>query len=692
MADLSKIPLSRIQDFSDIIDNKQNKLVAGTNITIDNTNPDRPVISSTGGGGAVVGSGRSIGEVFYSQSSLADDNKDALPLFTGDVVSNANTLYPDFYSWVTSHTELQCTTEEYESALTTYGECAKYVIGSGSLRLPLIKNYIKAANTTDGVKNIEAGLPNITGYASPRKDGYGGGGLADGAFWLTSDTASAGHASTESGPGTRINFDASRSNATYGKSNTVTPASTTLYPWVVVKSSSSGSSTGSSVSVTVGTTTTSVPGTDAQVINSGTSENIVLDFVIPRGDKGETGDKGDTGATGPQGEVGPQGPKGDTGAKGDKGDTGETGATGPQGPQGETGPQGPAGTSATITEVTATVDNNTGTPAVEVTLGGTEQERTINFSFTGLKGEKGDSGSGGSGTSDYSALTNKPQINSVELSGNKTLSDLGIQPAGSYATTAQLASKVDSSALSEVALTGSYTDLVDTPVIPEAYTLPAATSSTLGGVKVDGTTITVDNAGTISASGSASGFTCTFRDWTETVTYQINPSITNNSSWSFDSTTGIITGNASMSYLTVPSGWFTSGTTMVIAFTYATTSYYDGQQLLYGSGNDLDIYIGNNSSNLSSYGSLYSGTLFSVSTGVNYLLKLEHNSSSNTLTFSHSTDDGQAWNQDASRTTSINDSSFTLGRSSRPWAGTINLAKSYVLNSSGVYTYFAVPV
>lgn len=301
-------------------------------------------------------------------------------------------------------------------------------------------------------------------------------------------------------------------------------------------------------------------------------------------------------------------------------------------------------------------------------------------------------GSGGSGTSDYSALTNKPQINSVELSGNKTLSDLGIQPAGSYATTAQLASKVDSSALSEVALTGSYTDLVDTPVIPEAYTLPAATSSTLGGVKVDGTTITVDDAGTISASGSASGFTCTFRDWTGTVTYQINPAITNNSSWSFDSTTGIITGNDSMSYLTVPSGWFTSGTTMVIAFTYATTSHYDGQQLLYGSGNDLDIYIGNNSSNLSSYGSLYSGTLFSLSTGVNYLLKLEHNSSSNTLTFSHSTDDGQAWNQDASKTTSINDSSFTLGRSSRPWAGTINLAKSYVLSSSGVYTYFAVPV
>lgn len=40
--------------------------------------------------------------------------------------------------------------------------------------------------------------------------------------------------------------------------------------------------------------------------------------------------------------------------------------------------------------------------------------------------------SGSEGTTDYTQLTNKPQINSVELSGNKSLSDLGIQPAGNY--------------------------------------------------------------------------------------------------------------------------------------------------------------------------------------------------------------------------------------------------------------------
>lgn len=42
------------------------------------------------------------------------------------------------------------------------------------------------------------------------------------------------------------------------------------------------------------------------------------------------------------------------------------------------------------------------------------------------------------GSSDYNNLTNKPQINSVELTGNKSLSDIGAQPAGDYALKSEI--------------------------------------------------------------------------------------------------------------------------------------------------------------------------------------------------------------------------------------------------------------
>ena len=64
---------------------------------------------------------------------------------------------------------------------------------------------------------------------------------------------------------------------------------------------------GGTVSVNVGETTTGEPGTNASVTNSGDETNVVLNFTIPRG---KTGPQGPQGKPGADGKTGPQGPAG----------------------------------------------------------------------------------------------------------------------------------------------------------------------------------------------------------------------------------------------------------------------------------------------------------------------------------------------------------------------------------------------
>lgn len=70
---------------------------------------------------------------------------------------------------------------------------------------------------------------------------------------------------------------------------------------------------------------------------------------------------------------------------------------------------------------------------------------------------------GGGGTDNYNDLSNKPSINSVTLSGDKSASDLSLASASHSHTKSDIS---DFPSLATVATTGDYDDLSDKPSIP----------------------------------------------------------------------------------------------------------------------------------------------------------------------------------------------------------------------------------
>ena len=95
--------------------------------------------------------------------------------------------------------------------------------------------------------------------------------------------------------------------------------------------------------ITVGTTVTTQPGTNARVTATPTPCGTELSFFIPRGAQGAQGPQGPAGPQGEQGPAGPQGEQGPAGPQGEQGPAGPQGEQGPAGPQGEQGPAGPQG-------------------------------------------------------------------------------------------------------------------------------------------------------------------------------------------------------------------------------------------------------------------------------------------------------------------------------------------------------------
>ena len=72
------------------------------------------------------------------------------------------------------------------------------------------------------------------------------------------------------------------------------------------------------------------------------------------------------------------------------------------------------------------------------------------------------------GTNDYEDLINKPQVNGVTLSGNKTTTDLGIIIPDKTSDLTNDSGFLTSSDVAAVAISGDYDDLTNKPTIPAA--------------------------------------------------------------------------------------------------------------------------------------------------------------------------------------------------------------------------------
>ena len=137
---------------------------------------------------------------------------------------------------------LTCTYADYNTSLTTYGQCAKIAVDTenNKFRVPLIKDgsFLQQALTAEELGKVyKAGLPNITGKFHVGWPGAAWGAMHDasGAFnTIDQQSNCSRNYYADNTRMTGANFDASRSSSIYGNSSTVQPEAVALRFFIVV--------------------------------------------------------------------------------------------------------------------------------------------------------------------------------------------------------------------------------------------------------------------------------------------------------------------------------------------------------------------------------------------------------------------------------------------------------------------------
>lgn len=181
--------------------------------------------------------GRNVGELVHSIVPLVDAN---LHLLDGTVLPDDG-VYADGIAKIkalqASYPNLFITEADWQASVTQYDACGKFVIGTGTLRLPKITKFLEGTTDAAALGDlVEAGAPDITGtgpvVCTPYTDNTGPTGA--GAITVPTKSKNLSIASGSANWRGNFAFAASDSNATYGNADTIQPQSIKGFFYIVL--------------------------------------------------------------------------------------------------------------------------------------------------------------------------------------------------------------------------------------------------------------------------------------------------------------------------------------------------------------------------------------------------------------------------------------------------------------------------
>lgn len=212
-------------------------------ISLQNNNIGHPLSDSNYWAQASLSAGRNVGEIITSTIPLNDSG---LHLLDGALIEGTG-VYESFVNYIASIYDSASSyfTDEttWQNSVNKYGSCGKFVYNAtnNTVRLPRISSILQGTTDISALGNLtEAGIPNITGGFTARGIGGQYSTLQDptGVFYISTTTPTGDVTGTGgTRTGSIYTFNASRSSAIYGKSNTVQPQTIKVLYYIVIATS-----------------------------------------------------------------------------------------------------------------------------------------------------------------------------------------------------------------------------------------------------------------------------------------------------------------------------------------------------------------------------------------------------------------------------------------------------------------------